>query len=155
MVAYSHVLTLLAATVSLASPAPVSDAAGFSLEARADQIYICKSGNNNNGKVKYGEVSYDKAVEYFREAGTTPGKSGYPKEFRNLGNVMTFPQGCNQDVWELPLLANGKRYDYNKKKGGNEPGPIRVYYTKNLMFCAIGAKENANGSGNPHNCQKK
>lgn len=101
-------------------------------------------------------MSYDRAVGYFRDAKTNTGASGYPKPFDNRGNVMKFASGCKTDVWELPLLASGKPYDYKKKKGDdNKPGPIRVYYTKNLKFCAIGAKEKPDGTGNPHNCQLK
>ncbi|KAL8412914.1 hypothetical protein RB596_009457 [Gaeumannomyces avenae] len=69
---------------------------------------------------------------------------------------MKFPSGCGSDVWELPVLKSGKPYDYKSKKGdSNLPGPMRVYYTKDLKFCAIGAKLNPDGSGDPHNCVLK
>lgn len=51
------------------------------------------------------------------------------------------------------MLKNGRPYDYKKKKEGNNPGPMRVYYTKDLKFCAIGTKSNDDNSGNTHNCK--
>ncbi|KND86394.1 hypothetical protein TOPH_08971 [Tolypocladium ophioglossoides CBS 100239] len=153
MVAYAYLLTLLAATAAVASPAPVPNQ-DFSLAARAGQFYVCKAGKDNDGQL-YGDISQDKAIGYFRDAKTNSGSSGYPKPFDNKGGVMKFAKGCGKDVWELPVLANGKPYDYNKKKEGNSPGPMRVYYTKDLKFCAIGAKQNPDGKGNPHNCVLK
>ncbi|KAK2594627.1 hypothetical protein QQS21_007664 [Conoideocrella luteorostrata] len=155
MVAYTYILTLLAATAALATPAPINDGE-LTLEARAGQKYICQGGKDNKGE-NYGEVSYDKAVGFFRDAKTNTGASGYPKKFDNVGNVMKFKKGCKKNVWELPLNSNGKPYDYKKKKAGNSPGPIRVYYTKNLKFCGIGAKEHKKDvrPNNPHNCALK
>ncbi|KLU90390.1 hypothetical protein MAPG_10244 [Magnaporthiopsis poae ATCC 64411] len=165
MVSFSQLLTLFAATAAVASPVPVLDegaadltignsinSATKVLEARAGSMYTCRAGASNNGQV-YGTVGMDKAIGYFRQAGTTPGLSGYPKPFGNAGKVMKFKSGCGSDVWELPLLASGKPYAYDKKKIDNPPGPIRVYYTSGLKFCGIGAKENPTGTGNPHNCK--
>ncbi|KAI8278397.1 hypothetical protein K4K59_009234 [Colletotrichum sp. SAR11_240] len=155
MVAYTYFLGLLAASVAIASPVPNPDEE-FSLEARAGQVYICKAGANNDG-VLYGEISQDKAIGFFRDAKTKTGTgSGYPKPFGNQGNVMKFASGCGSDVWELPVLKSGKPYDYNAKKGSsNSPGPMRVYYTKDLKFCGIGGKLKPDGTGNPHNCVLK
>ncbi|PHH92183.1 hypothetical protein CDD83_8569 [Cordyceps sp. RAO-2017] len=151
MVAYNFLLTLLAAAVAIASPAPMPNE-DSPLEARAGQVYVCRSGAQNNGQV-YGEIRQDRAIGYFRDAKTHQGQSGYPKPFDNKGKVMKFPKGCGKDVWELPVLANGRPYAYKDKKGNNNrPGPIRVYYTKGLKFCAIGGKLNPDGTGNPHNC---
>ncbi|KAK1702349.1 hypothetical protein BDP67DRAFT_585458 [Colletotrichum lupini] len=141
MVSYTYILTLLAATASIASPTPLLGEDG-TIETRA----------KNDGAL-YGTVKYDTSIGYLREAKTTAGSSGYPKPFDNRGNVMTFASGCSGTVYELPVLADGKRYDFNAKKGTtNRPGPMRVYYTKDLKFCGIGAKEKADGTGNPHNC---
>ncbi|KAJ3543940.1 hypothetical protein NM208_g3312 [Fusarium decemcellulare] len=154
MVSYTYILTLLAATVALASPAPIPND-DSSLEARAGQVYICRAGDDNKGQL-YGEIGQDKAIGFFRDAKTKTGLSGYPKKFGNEGNVMKFASGCTKDnVWELPVLANGKPYAFDKKKDGNSPGTMRVYYTKDLKFCAIGGKKNPNGTGNPHNCALK
>ncbi|UNI13284.1 hypothetical protein JDV02_000041 [Purpureocillium takamizusanense] len=154
MVAYSYLLSLLAATAAVASPAPIPNDE-FSLEARAGQIYVCKAGADNNGQ-HYGDISYDKSIGFFRDAKTKTGQSGYPKPFDNKGNVMKFAKGCGKDVWELPVLANGKPYNYKEKKGDkNKPGPMRVYYTKDLKWCGIGGKLKPDGTGNPHNCQLK
>lgn len=101
----------------------------------------------------FGTVSQDKAIGYFRQAKTKPGKSGYPAPFSNIGKPMKFASGCNKDVWELPVLANGKPYDYNKKKDQAPPGEMRVFYTKDLKFCGIGSKEKRGGTGNPTNCE--
>ncbi|KAF4822941.1 hypothetical protein CGCTS75_v010542 [Colletotrichum tropicale] len=145
MVAYTYFLGLLAASVAIASPVPNPDEE-FSLEA---------PGANNDG-VLYGEISQDKAIGFFRDAKTSTGASGYPKPFGNQGNVMKFASGCGSDVWELPVLKSGKPYDYKSKKGtSNNPGPMRVYYTKDLKFCGIGGKLKPNGTGNPHNCVLK
>ncbi|VUC24333.1 unnamed protein product [Clonostachys rosea] len=153
MVAFnSLLLTLLPVITALASP--MSDEESFSLEQRAGRQYTCKGGDNNDGQL-WGVVSQDRAEGYFREAKTNTGKSGYPKPFGNAGKVMKFPSGCGEDVWELPLLANGNRFDFNQKKENNDPGQIRVYYTKDLKFCGIGAKKTANKQergNNPHNC---
>ncbi|KAL8291084.1 hypothetical protein RB597_005557 [Gaeumannomyces tritici] len=154
MPSFTYLLTLLAATAAVASPAPVPND-DYTLQARAGQSYVCKAGDKNDG-VEYGVIGQDRAIGYFREARTSTGTgSGYPKPFDNKGNVMKFPSGCGSNVWELPVLNKGKRYDYKAKKDGNSPGPMRVYYTKDLKFCAIGAKLNPNGSGNPHNCVLK
>ncbi|KAF9878368.1 hypothetical protein CkaCkLH20_04406 [Colletotrichum karsti] len=154
MLQSTFILGLLAATATVASPMPNPDG-DFSLQTRAGQVYICKAGANNNGGL-YGEIGQDKAIGFFRDAKTNTGGSGYPKPFDNKGNVMKFASGCGKDIWELPVLANGKPYDYKSKKGANNgPGPMRVYYTKDLKFCAIGGKLNSDGTGNPHNCVLK
>ncbi|EJT70218.1 hypothetical protein GGTG_12391 [Gaeumannomyces tritici R3-111a-1] len=150
MVCFSQLFTLLIATAAVASPVDIASSA---LEARQQgSMYVCRSGANNDGQA-YGTVGMDKAIGYYRQAGIKAGASGYPKPFGNAGNVLKFASGCGSDVYELPLLASGSAYLYNQKKTGNPPGPIRVYYTSALKFCGIGAKENPNGSGNPHNCQ--
>ncbi|GJC83029.1 hypothetical protein ColLi_05867 [Colletotrichum liriopes] len=152
MVSYTYLLTVLAATAAVASPAPLPNSDGTIEIRQSGQVYVCKAGANNDG-VKYGEVGQDSAIGYFREAKTKAGSSGYPKKFDNKGSVMKFASGCASDVYELPVLSDGKRYDFNAKKGSsNKPGPMRVYYTKDLKFCGIGAKEKADGTGNPHNC---
>lgn len=119
-----------------------------------EQTYTCKKGNQNDGAV-VGTVSQDKVIGYLRQAGTKKGASGYPTTFTNNNNVIKIPSGCTKkQLWELPVLANGKPYDINKKKGDNNPGPMRVYYADDLTFCAVGVKENPeNNSGNPHNCK--
>ncbi|KAF9871002.1 hypothetical protein CkaCkLH20_11419 [Colletotrichum karsti] len=154
MVSFTYLLTLLAASAAVATPVALLNEDSTVGIRQSGQVYVCKSGAKNDGTV-YGDIGYDKAVGYFRAAKTTKGASGYPKPFDNKGNVMTFASGCSSNVWELPVLANGKAYDYNSKKGGNSPGPMRVYYTKDLKFCGIGAKEKADGTGNPHNCVLK
>ncbi|KAL6852244.1 hypothetical protein ACO1O0_006785 [Amphichorda felina] len=152
MVSPSYLLTLLAATVAVASPTPLPNE-DYSLETRGGQVYVCRAGDDNKGQL-YGQVRQDRAIGYFREAKTKTGKSGYPKPFSNNGKVMKFPSGCKKDVWELPVLASGLPYDYNSKKGGvNNPGEMRVYYTKDLKYCGIGGKKNVGGTGNPHNCE--
>ncbi|GKT51268.1 uncharacterized protein ColSpa_11449 [Colletotrichum spaethianum] len=152
MVSCTYLLTLLAATAAIASPVRLSNQNGTVKIRQSGQVYVCKAGANNDG-VTYGEVSQDCAIGYFREAGTKAGFSGYPKKFDNKGNVMKFASGCNENVYELPVFSNGKRYDFNAKKGSiNKPGPMRVYYTKDLKFCGVGAKEHIGGTGNPHNC---
>ncbi|CAH0054731.1 unnamed protein product [Clonostachys solani] len=160
-------LTSLAAITALASA--TSDGESFSLEQRSGrvhvtdvsmkQLYTCNGGDKNEGQ-RWGIVSQDRAEGYFRDAKTKTGKSGYPKPFGNAGKVMKFPSGCAKDVWELPLLPNeppfnGRPFDFNQKKENNDPGQIRVYYTKDLKFCGIGAKRTANKQergNNPHNC---
>ncbi|KAK1482415.1 hypothetical protein CTAM01_13575 [Colletotrichum tamarilloi] len=152
MVSYTYILTLLAATASIASPTPLLGEDGTIETRQSGQSYTCKAGAKNDGAL-YGTVKYDTSIGYLREAKTTAGSSGYPKPFDNRGNVMTFASGCSGTVYELPVLADGKRYDFNAKKGTtNRPGPMRVYYTKDLKFCGVGAKEKADGTGNPHNC---
>ncbi|KAI1852430.1 hypothetical protein JX265_011063 [Neoarthrinium moseri] len=152
MVNASYLFTLLAATAAVASPIAEPIEAD-SLEARAGQIYTCKKGDKNDGAL-IGKVPQDKAIGYFREAKTKSGKSGYPKKFDNKGKVMSFASGCTgKEVWELPVLNNGVRYDYDKGKDGNNPGPMRVYYAADLTFCAIGSKSKDDNSGPPHNCK--
>ncbi|KAI5867010.1 hypothetical protein GGS23DRAFT_553125 [Durotheca rogersii] len=151
MVGVTNILTLLAATAVIATPVPNEE---FSLEARAGQSYICRGGLTNKGEL-FGEVSQDRAIGFFRNAKTNTGASGYPKEFDNKGKVMKFAKGCTKDVWELPLLSTNKPYAFNSKKAGNRPGPLRVYYTKDLKFCGIGSKPTREGLGNPHNCEFK
>ncbi|OJJ78711.1 uncharacterized protein ASPGLDRAFT_62359 [Aspergillus glaucus CBS 516.65] len=154
MVSFNYLFaTVLAATAVVASPVVASDE-NVSLEARAGQTYTCKKGNQNDGAV-VGTVSQDKVIGYLRQAGTKKGASGYPTTFTNNNNVIKIPSGCTKkQLWELPVLANGKPYDINKKKGDNNPGPMRVYYADDLTFCAVGVKENPeNNSGNPHNCK--
>ncbi|KAF4812306.1 hypothetical protein CGCSCA5_v009233 [Colletotrichum siamense] len=155
MVSFTQLLTFLAASVAVASPVSFSDNGEGIIEIRAgDDVYVCKAGSSNSGAL-YGEIKLADAMRDVAAAKTTKGSSGYPKPFGNLGNVMNFASGCSSDVWELPVLPGGKAYNYNAKKGGNSPGPIRVFYNKNLQFCGIGAKEKADGSGNPHNCALK
>lgn len=122
------------------------------------QVYICNGGADNNG-IHYGDIQEDTAIKYYGRAKTSQGKSGYPKTFANQGELLKFPSVCNNtEVWELPVLASGKPFDITKKKSKkeqNHPGPMRVYYTKDLEFCTIGARMYQNDTGNPHNCDLK
>ncbi|KAK7744767.1 hypothetical protein SLS62_010070 [Diatrype stigma] len=157
MVNAGYFLTVFAAAAA-AMPAVTPNESFSALEARAGQVYTCRVGANNDGAL-LGEVSQDRAIGYLRAAGTKTGTaSGYPKKFGNAGSVLKFASGCTStNVWELPVLANNKPFDINKKinKGkalANDPGPMRVYYTDKLKFCGIGTKSNKDNSGNPHNC---
>lgn len=125
------------------------------------KVYTCKVGEKNDGAL-LGEISQDRAIGYFRAAGTKKGTaSGYPKTFGNAGSVLRLASGCTPtNVWELPVLKSNKPFDINKKinKGKadeNDPGPMRVYYTDKLKFCGIGTKSEMDNSGNPHNCVLK
>ncbi|KAH8660325.1 Ribonuclease/ribotoxin [Xylariales sp. PMI_506] len=147
MVNVSYMLTMLFAAAGMANPTAFPE-----LDARSGQVYTCNKGANNDGAF-IGKVSQDKAIGYFRDAKTKTGTaSGYPKPFENNGGVMKFASGCTGNVWELPVLASGQPYQYAKKKDGNNPGPMRVYYTSDLKFCGIGAKSQDDNSGPPHNC---
>ncbi|CAH0056232.1 unnamed protein product [Clonostachys solani] len=144
---------LLSIYIALASS--VSHHKGKASTLSSLQKYICRAGDYNNGTL-YGTVSQDRAIGYIREAKTKKGRSGYPKKFNNNGNIMKFPKGCSRDIWELPLLPNGKPYHFTNKKSYSNPEYIRVYYTKNLKFCGIGAKRVRSTTirnNFPHNCQ--
>ncbi|KAI1246458.1 hypothetical protein MGN70_013357 [Eutypa lata] len=159
MVNIGYFLTVFAATAAaLPAVTPVEPSA---LEARAGQSYTCKKGDKNDGAF-LGDISQDKAIGYFRAAGTKKGTaSGYPKQFYNNGNALKFASGCTtSNVWELPVLSSNKPFDINKKinKGKpdeNNPGQMRVYYTDKLKFCGIGTKSKDDNSGPVHNCVLK
>jgi hypothetical protein len=165
MVSFSFILTLsLAITSALATPTPTdADIAGGQVrptpnnpetELKCPKVYTCKRGANNDGEL-IGKVPQDKAIGHFREAKTKAGKSGYPKRFYNNENLK-FKKGCRDkkvELWELPVLNGGQRYAYDKPKQEAPPGPMRVYYTKDLKFCGIGTKSNRDNSGPVHLCK--
>ncbi|KAH8881854.1 hypothetical protein GQ53DRAFT_886479 [Thozetella sp. PMI_491] len=143
MVTFNNLVSFLTvAAAVVANPIAVINDEGFPLEAHAGQIYTCKRGDANNGAL-IGYVSQDKSIGYFREAKTQTGTaSGYPKPFGNKGNVLKFASGCGSDVWELPVLNNSVRFDFNKKinKGKaneNNPGPMRGYYTPKISNSVV------------------
>ncbi|KAE8155206.1 Ribonuclease/ribotoxin [Aspergillus avenaceus] len=148
MVSFKYLVALALGATPLASPTPLE------LDARAGQTYTCRKGEKNDGTL-IGKVSQDKSIGYFREAKTTAGKSGYPMRFYN-NEELAFGSGCrdkNAEIWELPVLDGGKRYDYQKSKKELNPGRMRVYYTKDLTFCGIGTKSNDDNSGPVHSCK--
>ncbi|KAL5356233.1 Ribonuclease/ribotoxin [Aspergillus floccosus] len=149
MVSFSFILTLSLAVISaLASPTPDDSA------ITGGQVYTCKRGANNDGAL-IGKVPQDKAIGYFHEAKTKSGKSGYPKRFTN-NEKLKFQKGCRDkkvELWELPVLDGGRRYAYDKPKQDAPPGAMRVYYTKDLKFCGIGAKSKPDNSGPVHLCK--
>ncbi|PGG96826.1 hypothetical protein AJ79_09432 [Helicocarpus griseus UAMH5409] len=156
MAALISFVSAIAAVSVMAGPTPDDPPLG----TRPDKIFICREGKNNGGKL-IGNISRNKVTEYINNVGIPlDTASGFPKPFvNNMG--LKFEIGCGEEVYQLPVLANGEPFDVNKKinqdtANENNPGRLRVFYdwgqNWSMWYCGIGVVPDDKDPGDVHLC---